>query len=305
MTRLWILMVWVAVWVGPAWAQDEAQDEAASGEPVTQVQTLLGDWYVQHMEGEFLPPEMTMRVTFGEDGVLALSVEVEAGGELPAGMQEGVELLYQLDGEGGGTLTFTEGEQTESRPALFLINGPVLYMQAGSDGVEMTRDIQGTPAIWVERQAAPDPRARAIQSVRVNMARQLLVSAIVHAIDNDDTMPESLRALLATVPELWESPLFDAPMPDGLEGQARLDWVVEHCVFVYLPARTDAADATSQIVLFQKLAEDGATQELIAGYLDGHTELLSARTLDEHLLAQTGRTLADWSDVNASEAAAE
>jgi hypothetical protein len=134
--------------------------------------------------------------------------------------------------------------------------------------------------------AVIDARGQARQTQSMSNARQLLMGVILYATQNEGRFPANLDEIVKTLD------------PEDAGALLRVANTEEKFIYLKPTAATmvELKDSGSTILLLQPVGDKPATARIIAGFADGHVELLSVEELRNRIKDGTLKT-ADGSEV--------
>lgn len=298
-------------------AEGDAADEDAMGDAdAAHPEGVVGVWYAQRMEGDWVPADDEFRIEFRENGtavafengeqeddVVRYTVDedrriieiMRQNGELEVELRydlfDDVMVLTFLPPEGFEE-AFEEGEME-----ILLCRRP----EGNEEHQRMRAGVEsGHPA------NGGTPRGRASRTQSVSNLRQMSIGIIAYSVDQKDVAPDSIGVMITEnyldSPETALAPWQEQEEPmawEGLSDQALADWIDANTGYGYVGADAAAeamkAGIGDAVLLFELPLYEG-TEQIAIAFAEGYVESLPYDEADELIEEQTGRDLMGWMD---------
>ena len=261
--------------------------------------TIIGTWYMQIMEGELVPADEQIRITFDKKGVVRV---FEGDNEDEVGQ-------YSHDKDRSIIKIYEDDDPTDLEAIIeYSFVDDMLVMKVTEDPgrqnndtavFELTRNPEGAKHHQALRKERGDQPGRRAQMRQMQRMRQLFMAAMLYSSDHKDKLPASLGELV--VKEYLDIDLaLPAPPPDRLpkdfgewEGAKKAEWINQRTGCVYIKVDLNVPDADKQIAIIE-VPTSKEQEKITLIFADGHGELQAYKEADREVSKQTGHTLEQW-----------
>lgn len=263
----------------------------------------LGKWYMQAINGEVMPGNMSVSIDFRDDGkVYAMEVFEDEPDDSPEVNP------YQHDAE-QKTITITDAgnEVTFS----YRVEDGILTL-TGSEGgeqiaLELTRNREGAerhqrlrtnpPKRHPVNVGGPSQRARQMQSM--TQLQGIHQGLIIYSQGNKEKYPPDLGVLLPgdyVTADYLLAPWSPVEVPEDIDDwtdERKAQWSLEKTSYAYVAGGQKFAGEAEKVVLFE-LPLYAGTEKIGVCFDDNHTESMSYEEADALIKEQTGKDLMQW-----------
>lgn len=276
-----------------------AGEEAGAEQPADLAGAVLGEWYMQYRENNYLSPQAWELWEFKDNGDwLVADGQYDEQGQRQLWQSDAEAMSYEIDDSGKLTLTVGIDEDGASEQihgtATFEGQHLIVKLTIGDAMTEWILTREEWPQALLERRRTDPAKVERLRSTISGIG----LAWVVLMRDRPDRQPLSLVDFGYEWQRLISPfhPNFEVPSDIDTWEQARIEqWVIDQAGIVYLPQFGDQV-IEQPIVLFERPVEGRRSLLVYRVSTDGSVRVsgIVRSQLDELLKKQTGKGLDTW-----------